>query len=219
MNGIHDMGGTDGFGPVEVEENEPVFHARWEARVFGMNLLSGSNIDASRHAVERIDPTEYISLGYYGRWLRGLEFRLVEEGVLAEGELDARVEKRAFTAPARELPPRVPPSLEDLGARREIDAAPMFARGQRVRTRNLQPPGHTRLPGYARGHPGVVAVVHPSFVLPDTNAHGLGENPEYVYSVRFAGSELWGDRAEPGTFVHLDCFESYLEAEGSDAHR
>ncbi|MEE9606603.1 MAG: nitrile hydratase subunit beta [Myxococcota bacterium] len=213
MNGIHDMGGMDGFGVVEVEENEPVFHERWEARVFGINLLalaSGpANIDASRHAIERIEPDQYLTLGYYGRWLRALETRLVELGFLAEGELDARLEGRAVESPPPP-PPGEPPSPN---ARREIASEPAFSVGQRVRTCNLQPRGHTRLPGYARARRGVVAIVHPAFVFPDTHAHGLGEQPEYVYSVRFEGRELWGERAEPSTCVHLDLFESYLEAE------
>ena len=210
MNGIHDMGGMDGFGRIEVEADEPVFHARWEARAFGLNLLTPlGGIDASRHAVERIPPAEYLSLGYYGRWLRSMEMRLLEQGLLAEGEIEARMEGRPFPSG----PPPAPGPARDFTARREIEAAPRFSAGQRVRTRNLQPRGHTRLPAYARGRRGVVAIVHPAFVLPDTSAHGLGENPEHVYAVRFDGRELWGDEAEPGSCVHLDCFESYLEAE------
>jgi len=208
VNGIHDMGGMDGFGRVEVEADEPVFHARWEARVFGLSLLCGGGVDASRHRLERIPPADYLRLSYYGRWLRGLETRLREGGVLAAGELEARLAGRPFPAsPAP--PPGDPPTL---AARRDSDAAPRFRVGQRVRTRNHQPPGHTRLPAYARSRRGVVVLVHPAFVFPDTNAHGLGENPQTVYGVRFEASELWGDRAEAGTRVHLDCFESYLEA-------
>jgi nitrile hydratase len=215
VNGIHDMGGMDGFGAVEVEENEPVFHERWEARVFGMQLaalaVGGPNIDAGRHALERIPPAEYLALGYYGRWLRSLETRLVEAGALAPGELEARLAGQPFDAPpapSRSAPPPMP------GARRQRGAPPGFAVGQRVVTRNLQPRGHTRLPGYARARRGVVAIVHPdAWVLPDTNAHGLGECPEPVYSVRFETRELWGDAAEAGSCVHIDLFESYLEAE------
>ncbi len=215
MNGIHDMGGMDGFGAVVVEENEPVFHERWEARVFGMRLLAlvsrPANIDAGRHAIERIDPVDYLGLGYYGRWLRALEMQLVELGFLAQDELDARLAgRRVESGP----PPPTPSEPGNPSAQREIESAPAFATGQRVRTRNLQPRGHTRLPAYARARRGVVAIVQPAFVLPDTHAHGVGEQPEYVYSVRFEGRELWGERAEPATCVHLDLFESYLEAEG-----
>ena len=209
MNGIHDLGGKDGFGRIEMESDEPVFHARWEARVFGLNLLALANIDASRHAVERIDPGSYLALPYYGRWLRGLETLLLEQGLLGEGEIEARMQGR--DQPARPVGARPAPGGGE--SRREIAARPAFAVGERVRTRNHQPRGHTRLPAYARARSGVVAIVHPAFVLPDTHAHGLGESPEYVYAVRFEGRELWGDAAEPGTTVVLDCFESYLEAE------
>jgi nitrile hydratase beta subunit len=209
VNGIHDMGGMDGFGPVEIEPDEPVFHQRWEARVFGMNLFFTGNVDAGRHTIECIAPAEYLSLPYYGRWLRSLETRLALRGVLAAGELEARIAGRPFPSG----PPPAPLPPVDLDARREVERAPAFCAGQRVRARNWQPRGHTRLPGYARGRRGVIAIVHPAFVFPDTNAHDRGENPEHVYSVRFEGTELWGDAAEPATCVHLDCFESYLEAD------
>ena len=151
MNGIHDMGGMDGFGPVEVEQDEPVFHQRWEARVFGINLLFTGNIDAGRHSIERIPPAEYLGLPYYGRWLRALETRLAELRVLGKGELDARIAGRPF--PSSPHPARPPPGNPD--ARREVERAPAFRVGQRVRARNWQPPGHTRLPAYARGRCGV----------------------------------------------------------------
>lgn len=208
MNGIHDLGGKDGFGRIEVAVDEPVFHARWEARVFGLNLTALANIDASRHAMERIDPASYLALPYYGRWLRGLETRLLEQGLLGEGEIEARMQGR--DQPASPVPSRPEPGGGE--SRRDVDTRPAFAVGQKVRTRNHQPHGHTRLPAYARARSGVVAIVHPAFVLPDTHAHGLGECPEYVYAVLFEGRELWGDAAELGTSVVLDCFESYLEA-------
>lgn len=207
MNGIHDLGGMDGFGAVEVEPDEPVFHERWEARVFGLSLLFTGNLDAGRHAIERIAPAEYLALPYYGRWLRSLEVRLAQRGALAEGEIEARIAGQPH--PSR--PPPAPPPPGRLDARREIERAPAFCVGQRVRARNWQPRGHTRLPAYARARRGVIAIVHPAFVLPDTNAHDRGEHPEHVYSVRFEGAELWGESAEAGTCVHLDCFESYLE--------
>ena len=210
MNGIHDMGGMDGFGRVEVEADEPVFHERWEARVFGINLLLTSNIDAGRHAIERLGPLTYLGSSYYERWLRALENTLLERRLLADGELEARVEGRPF--PVAPAPADLPSAILD--SRREVDRPPAFVAGQRVRTRNHQPHGHTRLPAYARGRRGVVAIVHPAFVLPDAHAHELGESPEYVYAVRFDGRELWGEAAERGAFVHLDCFESYLEADG-----
>ncbi len=214
MNGIHDMGGLHGFGPVEIEPDEPVFHARWEGRVFGISALArlrlGGNIDERRHGLERLDPVTYLRNGYYGRWLARLERELVRRGVLREGELEARLAGGgAPAAPPPELlsPPPAPahPFL------REVAHAPAFSVGDRVRARNHQPEGHTRLPAYARSRRGVVARAYPACVFPDTNAHHQGEQPQYVYAVRFEGRELWGDVAEAGSFVHVDLFESYLE--------
>jgi hypothetical protein len=197
MNGIHDLGGRHGFGRVEVEPDEPVFHHDWERRTFGAALVglgSGiANIDRFRHAIERLDPVYYLSAGYYGRWLGALELVL-----------------REWRAGGERLERGAPGSL------RTISARPRFAKGDRVRTRNHQPSGHTRLPAYARSRRGTIALVHPSGVLPDTNAHGRGENPEWVYAVRFDAAELFGDGAEPNACVHVDLFESYLEPE--DAH-
>ncbi len=192
MNGIHDMGGRDGFGPVR-SSDDALFHVDWERRAWAMVLIASArgcfNVDAFRHAIERLKPEAYLADGYYGRWLGALELLLRENG----GRLEPG---RAEVGPAR----------------REVAAAPRFAVGDRVRTRNHQPAGHTRLPAYARARAGTVAIVHPAWVLPDSNAHDRGEAPEYVYAVRFASEELFGARGEAGTFVHLDCFESYLEA-------
>jgi nitrile hydratase len=214
VNGIHDMGGLHGFGPVEIEPDEPVFHGRWEARVFGMSVLAllrlSGNIDARRHGLEKLDPVSYLRHGYYGRWLARLEVELLERGVLAPGELEART--AGGTAPAAALPtlpaPPPPPAHPFL---RATDRPARFRVGDRVRTRNHQPPGHTRLTAYARARRGLVTRVYPACVLPDTHAHGRGEHPEPVYSVRFEARELWGEGAEPRTCTHLDCFESYLE--------
>jgi nitrile hydratase len=211
MNGIHDLGGMHGFGPVAIEADEPVFHAPWERRVFGMRLAVGlrlgRNIDAGRHRIEQLDPAAYLTLGYYGRWLATLETTLLEAGLLREGEIEARMAGLPLET-ARVV---VPAPAARPGFLREVAAPPAFQAGDRVVTRNHQPAGHTRLPGYARRRRGVVARVHPACVFPDTHAHGLGEEPQYVYSVRFEGPELWGDAAEPGTSVHLDLFEPYLE--------
>jgi nitrile hydratase subunit beta len=225
MDGIHDMGGMHGFGPVVVEVDEPVFHATWEGRVLAMaNLLRGegpTNVDAFRHAIERMDPAEYLATGYYGRWMAALERLLVEAGVLAPGEIEARLrgapsgkEAAAKKTPAPRTPQGAQPSRgAEAGVVRTVGNSPRFALGQAVRARNIHPEGHTRLPRYVRGKRGVVDRVHPSCVFPDTHAHGMGENPQYVYSVRFAARELWGEDAEPGASVRLDLFEDYLEAE------
>jgi nitrile hydratase beta subunit len=217
VNGIHDMGGMDGFGPVEVERDEPVFHAPWEGRVFGINSFAmaatGGNIDAFRHAIERIPPVDYLALGYYGRWLAAAERVLVEFGWLRPGEVDARLAGRPGPTSVERPPPAQPGQP---GARRERSSDPRFRVAQAVRVRNLQPRGHTRLAGYVRAKRGEIALVHPdAWVLPDTHAHGQGEHAQPVYSVRFRARELWGDEAPERDSVHIDLFESYLEETSS----
>lgn len=213
VNGIHDLGGMDGFGPITVERDEPVFHAEWERRAFGLTLLArwgaAPNLDAFRHAIETLDPVDYLTLGYYGRWLVALERRLVQEGVLSGEELETG---RAVDAAEHSAEPGggAPPAA---GFLREIAAEPRFAVGSRVRARNHQPHGHTRLPGYARGKLGRVVRVYPACVFPDANAHGRGEQPQYVYAVAFSTRELWGEGGDPHAHVHVDLFESYLEPE------
>ena len=211
MNGIHDLGGMHGFGRVEVEPGEPVFHDRWEGRVLGMVYqvvgYGWANIDAFRHGIERTDPVDYLTLGYYGRWLASLERILVERRVLAAGDVDARVAGKA----AATLPPPTPPGETEYGFERRTDALPRFRVGDAVRARVASACGHTRLPRYVAGRRGLVDAVRAPYVFPDTNAHGRGEEPQHLYSVRFAGTELWGDAAEPGMSLRIDLFEPYLE--------
>lgn len=213
MNGIHDLGGMHGFGPVKAEANEPVFHAAWEGRVFALaNLYLGlgfANIDRFRHAIERLPPATYLTAGYYGRWLGALEILLAEDEVGSRAEIDSRQQGTPLASAAIATP--APSGNASGAAKRSLNAAPRFTSGQIVRARNINPSGHTRLPRYVRGKRGVVAHVHPAWVFPDTNAHGLGESPQYVYAVRFEAAELWGPQAEPGTAMHVDLFESYLE--------
>lgn len=200
-----------GFGRIEVEADEPPFHAPWEARVLGMAFqvvgFGWVTVDAFRHGIERMDPVAYLTAGYYGRWLAALERLLAERGVLAPGDVDARAAGRPVAAPAvAEKPGPVAAGFE-----RPLDRAPRFAPGDAVRARVRSPGGHTRLPRYAAGRAGIVHRRRPGFVFPDSNAHGRGEDPQYLYNVRFAATELWGDAAEPGACVHLDLFEPYLE--------
>ena len=212
MNGIHDMGGMHGFGKVEVEPDEPVFHHRWEARVFGMvQSLGRGNIDAGRHSIERLDPVSYLKDGYYGRWLAALLRGLLGAGVLTEADIPARLRarrSRGRRAKASARPRWMPASVSYA---RAVERQPAFAVGDAVRTRNHQPTGHTRLPAYARCRRGRVVLVHAAMVFPDDHAHGRGENPQFLYTVAFDGAELWGAEAEPSTVVHVDLFESYLE--------
>ncbi len=220
MDSMHDLGGRQGFGPVAREEDEPTFHARWEAAVYTMTnaaMREGiiRNVDQFRHGVERIDPVAYLTHGYYGRWLGGLETLLSEAGALDSEQLDAAVIARGGdphlgrAARPSPTPDQVPPPSAP-GAARAVAAAPAFAIGDRVRTRGEPSTGHTRLPAYIRGHQGIVVAHQGGWVLPDSNAHGRGEAPEHLYSVRFEGTELWGAEAEPGQSVHIDLFESYL---------
>lgn len=210
MNGIHDLGGMDGFGRVP-HEDDATLHAPWEGRVRGMvgiHLVTGlTNVDAFRHAIERIDPRRYFAIGYFGRWLAALEALLVERGTLSVAEVDALPGERVPVAPSD--PP--PPAGGASSSLRHIERAPRFAVGEPVRARNVHPHGHTRLPRYARGRVGAIERVHPAFVLPDTNAHGQGEHPEHVYAVRFLARELFGEDADARACVYLDLFESYLE--------
>lgn len=221
MNGVHDLGGMHGFGPVEREENEPVFHEPWERTVFAINNLTRSRystIDAFRHRIERMGAARYLATSYYEHWLAAIEMLLDELGIVTADELDARTEHLLATPDvppppaARITPPPERPRIEGHPYRRPPAAPARFQPGDAVITRNLNPPGHTRLPRYVRGKRGVVDRVHGVFVFPDTNAHDLGENPQYVYSVRFDARELWGEHAEPNQHVNIDLWESYLRS-------
>ena len=218
MNGIHDMGGMMGFGPIVPEQNEPVFHARWESRVRGMvgtmGRPAGWNIDLGRFARENIDPRDYLNRSYYEIWFAGLVRQLEQRGLVRADELAAG---KSLHAPVP-LNPTVKP--EDVGpmlakgrpSERPSNAPAAFQIGDRVRARTVNPTGHTRLPRYVRGRAGVVTHLHGGHVFPDTNAAGLGENPQWLYTVRFAGTELWGAAADPTVTVSVDAWESYLEA-------
>jgi len=218
VEGIADMGGTDGWGRTHPpRRDEPVFPEAWQSRAFALALLSnrlaGGNLDTFRHALERLDRTAYLADGYFGRWLNGAELMLTENGLVAPAAIQARARK--LRGEQVEEPPAPEPATRNsapapAGTLRTVDAAPAFATGERVRAKNISPAGHTRLPRYARGHTGVVALVQPAFVFPDTNAHFQGENPQYVYSVRFDSRELWGADAESFALT-IEMFESYLE--------
>ncbi len=219
MNGVHDMGGMHGLGPIEREEQEPVFHHPWEGRVYalrqGCGALARWNIDMARHANERMPAAEYLAASYYERWLWGLETLLAENGVLTSWEL---TEGRAKGPAPDELRQRVlrPEAVERRlrtggSYRVEADIAPRFSAGDAVSARNIHPTGHTRLPRYARQHLGVVERGHGVFIFPDANAAGLGHQPQHLYSVRFEAQELWGPNAEPKAAVYVDLWDSHLE--------
>ncbi|MGI9616282.1 MAG: nitrile hydratase subunit beta [Acidimicrobiales bacterium] len=223
MEGIHDMGGLEGFGPIEHEPNETVHvTTRWEAfagaAMFAMLRSGVTNIDAHRHRIERLDPTRYLPITYWGRWLAAIEEAAIDQGVTTTEEIEATI-RAAGKDPDRSLPPpRLHPNsgLEskenDPTFIREVTHEPAFAVGDPVTTLPYPPQaGHHRLPQYCRGKTGTVVRCYPAFTLPDTVAHGRGENPTYLYAVGFSGTELWGPDGDPAQSCHLDLFETYLQ--------
>lgn len=217
MNGAQDMGGQMGFGPIALEPDEPWFHAEWERRAFGVTLAMGATgawtLDMSRHARESLHPADYLASSYYEIWTRGLEKLVLKQGLATEDELRLG---RALTEPApvkRVLKAKEVPAMLARGAPadRPAEHPARFAVGDRVVTRNMHPTGHTRLPRYVRSRRGHVERVHGVFVFPDSNAHGQGEAPQWLYTVRFSGPELWGEEADPTLVVSIDAWESYLE--------
>jgi nitrile hydratase len=215
-NSIHDMGGMHGFGPIEVEPDEPPFHAEWEGRVLAMQRAMGFTglwtIDAGRASLEALPPLEYLGSSYYRRWFLGLERRLLAHGLVGEDEIAAghslrpgRRLNRTFTlADAQRSPTRG-------NFERPASAPARFKPGDRVRTRNINPMTHTRLPRYARGKVGAIEAVRGCHVFPDVAALGAGENPQWLYTVVFANRELWGEAADPSITVSIDAFEPYLD--------
>lgn len=218
MNGVHDMGGMHGMGPIQPEHDEPVFHARWEGRVFAIVRAMGAwgkwNIDASRHQRELIPPAEYLRMSYYEKWLAGLLELMVKKGLVTREEIaSGRASSSAPSGVRPALTAERVPLLTAKGspANRAAHTAPLFQPGDIIRTRNINPVGHTRLPRYAREKRGVIDRVHGAFVFPDTNAAFQGENPQHLYSVRFSARELWGEQAAAQDCVYIDLWESYLK--------
>jgi nitrile hydratase subunit beta len=214
VNGIHDMGGMHGFGPVLPEENEPVFHETWEGRVFGLRVhlrerFGDLNIDYRRHQIERLRPDLYLQSSYYQRWLETLLKDCVRNGLIDETEL--QLINRGRMPPARAIGAKAAPPKAAHGYARAIDTPPAFKVGDQVRGRNLHVTGHTRIPRYARGKQGVIVADHAGFVFPDANAALAGENPQRLYTVKFTARELWGDAAHAKDTVRIDLWESYLE--------
>jgi nitrile hydratase beta subunit len=217
MNGVHDMGGMQGMGPIAPERNEPVFHSRWEARGFAMVRAVGAfgkwNIDASRHQRELIPAAEYLRMSYYEKWIAGLIELMVGKGLVSRAEIESG---KAAPGSVRLTPPLTPDKVAMLVAKgapasRDAHVAPRFQVGQRVRAVNINPIGHTRLPRYVRAKLGTIDRNHGIFVFPDTNAHFQGERPQHVYSVRFTANELWGAQAAAQDAIYVDLWDDYLE--------
>ncbi len=224
MNGVHDMGGMHGLGPVEREPGEPVFHADWERRVLALTLATGFlgrwNIDMSRHTREQMPAAEYLATSYYEHWLWALEVLLHMNRLVRPEEIERRMRAPHPGQPPASPPEGISPLLAadvparlraGRGARLDDQIAPRFSPGDRVRARNINPLGHTRLPRYARGRAGVIDRDHGVWVFPDTHAAGQGTSPQHLYTVRFAARELWGDEAPARDSVYLDLFDDYLE--------
>lgn len=216
MNGVHDMGGMHGYGKVEPDADERPFHAAWEARVLAMQRAIRAarawNIDMSRDAIERQPPRRYLTASYYERWLMGMETNVVEKGLIDPDEIAAGRALRPGKPVAHVM------TKDDLGhsfTRGSFSRPPgdeaRFQPGERVRTKNINPPTHTRLPRYARGREGVIEAVRGCHVFPDAVTTGRGEDPQWLYTVVFDGRQLWGAHADPTLRVSVEAFEPYLE--------
>lgn len=217
MNGVHDMGGMEGLGPIEPEKNEPVFHEAWEGRMLAINIAVGAwgkwNIDAGRHSRELIPGAVYLRSGYYEKWMLGLGELLVKSQLLTREELEggtpaAGSEKATPPLTAEKVGPAL---TKGRPVTRNVSVPAAFRPGQSVHAKNIHVPGHTRLPRYARGRQGVIHRDHGVHVFPDSNAHFQGEQPHHLYSVRFEARELWGETAHGRGAVYLDLWEAYLE--------
>jgi len=221
MSRVHDMGGRFGDGAVIPEAEDVIFHADWHPRALALTLAAGSlgkwNIDVSRHARECLSPQDYTAFSYYEKWMGGLAALLVDGGVLTRDELAGKTQAEISDLAVKKLTvDQVAGVLARGGpADRDSAVAPMFEIGDAVLTRRiaenvLVDGGHTRLPSYAAGARGHILRYHGTHVLPDSNAHGLGEAPEPLYAVVFPASELWQHPEHPRDEVVLDLWQSYL---------
>lgn len=212
-----DLGGARGYGPVEPEAEEPTFHGRWESRVLALTLAMGATrswtLDQSRFAREDRPRHEYVSTRYYDLWFRALRRLLLESALVTRGEVESGVVSVPGT-PIRRL--EAANVDEELSTGSRVDREPRttarFTLGDSVTTTNTEPSGHTRLPMYARGKDGRIAAVHGAHVFPDTNVHGRGEEPQWLYTVEFDARELFGAEADRRSVVSIDAVEPYLEA-------
>lgn len=217
MNGPHDLGGQMDFGPVNPEKEEPVFHAAWERRAMALVLAMGAarewNLDMSRYARETLPPAQYLSSSYYEIWLAGLRKLLLARDLATAEEIETGKMQTPPKKVAGKL--RAKDVVAALSKGRPVTrdpVTPRFAVGDKVRTRNMHPVTHTRLPRYLRGHVGEIVLLHGTHVFPDSHASGAGESPQPLYTVRFSAQEIWGEARHPGDTVSADLWEPYLEA-------
>jgi nitrile hydratase len=217
MNGAADMGGMHGFGPVKPEANEPAFHADWEKKAFALNMAIGVgdvwNLDAFRFERESIPPPQYLNASYYGLWVVTLENMMLKYGVATPEEIAAGHAIAPVTKAAKPVTAAQVANMVRCGSPydRPAPAPALFKVGDRVRTRNMHPATHTRLPRYARHRVGEIVRIVGCHVFPDSNAINAGEDPHWLYTVRFDGRELWGKDSDPTVRVCIEAWEPYLE--------
>ncbi len=216
MNSVHDMGGMHGMGSVEIEADEPVFHADWEKRVFATRLACAYhrrwNSDINRYAVERMPPADYLASSYYEHVLFGLETVLTEQGVVTVQELTSgRAEGHADVNSVLDMAGLNRLLQNRIRARREEKVAPKFKAGDTVVARNIHPAGHTRLPRYVRGRHGIIDRDFGVYVFPDTNAMSRDPKPQHLYTVRFNARELWGPGAAARDSVYVNLWDDHLD--------
>ena len=228
MDGVHDMGGLQGFGPVDADPDEPLFHAEWERRTFAMTVACGFlgewNIDISRDARERMEAVDYLRSSYYEHWQFGLERLLDARGLVTAAEIEARLADSASAASAARATARKTPGADEIlkllqtrvSASCEADGPPRYAVGDRVRARNFDASGHTRLPRYLRRVEGEVVRYQGSHIFPDQHARDATRRGEHLYAVSFAPADIWGEARDDGGDVVADLFEAYLEPVSGD---
>lgn len=217
MNGIHDLGGFTGFGPIHPQEDEPVFHEDWQRRIFALNMASLAflgPVDRARHAIERMDSFEYLATSYYEHWIAAVVTMARDLGYLTDQEIETG------RVGAAQQPPQPAPTAEMIeslvrvgipATREAVRTKPAFGLGVKVRARHIEITGHTRLARYVRGRVGIVTALHGAHVFPDTLAHDQGEHAQPLYTVRFEASELWGENVSRRDCVYIDLWEAYLE--------
>lgn len=216
MDGIHDLGGRQGFGAIDVHEKEEVFHEPWEGRVRGIVMAISAppdwSLDWFRHCRELIDPVDYLTRPYFDQWLQTYAAMMVNSGVATVQELANGKMKTGVSGLRPPMPPEAVETAQKSNKRadREIADAPVFSVGDAVRAKAHGAPGHTRLPAYVRGRMGTIAVSHGGFVLPDAKAHGE-DRAEPLYTVGFDASALWPEAKGRRDRIHLNLWESYLD--------
>jgi nitrile hydratase len=224
VNGVHDLGGLEGLGPINPTPEEPVWHSEWEKSAFSMFLpfvFTGLTLDQFRHGIEKLHPVEYLAGRYYEHWIHTVEQNFIDKGIISHEELEERTRKYLENpdAPMPQGPAEDPGDtfiqIYKTGAstlREDAGKEAQFAAGDRVRVKNVNPSGHTRCARYLRGKEGVVTEVYGAFVFPDTNAHEQGENPERVYNVEFESGHVWGTGTNGENHkIRFDLWEPYLE--------